>query len=437
MEIKMTPIKTDLWDSVSLTSIKSDKFKTGMISFSLAMPLSAEHTALNLLLSGVMLRGSEKYPSMAHLNRRLDELYATSIDIKNARFGKNEMFLITAEILDNAFVGDETDVLDGTAEVVADLLLHPLTDGEAFPKSSVEREKVTVCDAIRAEINNPKSYASNRCAELMHAADGDFAHVKGLLQIVEDTDEISLYAHYKNLIENAKLNVFYIGSEEHGYVADIIKKHFSSFAGKQTALIPIKAEELTSLKEVTEPFAVSQGKLSMGFRIGVCTGSEEYFAAVLFNEIFGSSPASKLFMNVRERLGLCYYCASSYDTYLGNITVASGIDVANFDITKSEILRQLDEIKNGNISDAELEAAKKSIAHWYRQMYDYPFELFAFYSTRQLFGIDASPEEYLGIFEAVTREQVVSVANKMSLNVVYFLKGTLAAEDDDPLGGDE
>ena len=433
----MTPIKTDLWDSVSLTSIKTDKFKTGMISFSLAMPLSAKHTAYGLLLSGVMRRGSEDYPSMALLNRRLDELYATSIEIKNARFGKNEVFLLSAEILDNAFISDGIDVLDGTAEVVSQLLLHPLTEGNGFGKNAVEREKVTVCDAIRAEINSPKAYASNRCAELMHSADGDFATVKQMLEIIEGADEVSLYAHYKHLIENARLEVFYIGSEEHEYVADIIKRHFSEFGGKQTSLNPVKAEAPTDLTEVTEPFDASQGKLCMGFRIGVCAGSEEYFAAVLFNEIFGGSPASKLFMNVRERLGLCYYCASSYDAYLGNITVSSGIDVSDFDITRSEILAQLNAIKTGEISDAELDAAKKSIAHWYRQMYDYPFELFAFYSTRRMFGIDASPEEYLKKFEAVTKEQIIKVSQNVELNAVYFLRGTLASEDDNFDGGEE
>lgn len=433
----MTPIKTDLWDSVSLTSIKTDKFKTGMISFSLAMPLSAKHTAYGLLLSGVMRRGSEDYPSMALLNRRLDELYATSIEIKNARFGKNEVFLLSAEILDNAFISDGIDVLDGTAEVVSQLLLHPLTEGNGFGKNAVEREKITVCDAIRAEINSPKAYASNRCAELMHSADGDFATVKQMLEIIEGADEVSLYAHYKHLIENARLEVFYIGSEEHEYVADIIKRHFSEFGGKQTSLNPVKAEAPTDLTEVTEPFDASQGKLCMGFRIGVCAGSEEYFAAVLFNEIFGGSPASKLFMNVRERLGLCYYCASSYDAYLGNITVSSGIDVSDFDITRSEILAQLNAIKTGEISDAELDAAKKSIAHWYRQMYDYPFELFAFYSTRRMFGIDASPEEYLKKFEAVTKEQIIKVSQNVELNAVYFLRGTLASEDDNFDGGEE
>ena len=433
----MTPIKTDLWDSLSLTSIKTDKFKTGMISFSLAMPLSARQTAYGLLLSGVMRRGSEDYPSMALLNRRLDELYATSIEIKNARFGKNEVFLLSAEILDNAFISDGIDVLDGTAEVVSQLLLHPLTEGNGFGKNAVEREKVTVCDAIRAEINSPKAYASNRCAELMHSADGDFATVKQMLEIIEGADEVSLYAHYKHLIENARLEVFYIGSEEHEYVADIIKRHFSEFGGKQTSLNPVKAEAPTDLTEVTEPFDASQGKLCMGFRIGVCAGSEEYFAAVLFNEIFGGSPASKLFMNVRERLGLCYYCASSYDAYLGNITVSSGIDVSDFDITRSEILAQLNAIKTGEISDAELDAAKKSIAHWYRQMYDYPFELFAFYSTRRMFGIDASPEEYLKKFEAVTKEQIIKVSQNVELNAVYFLRGTLASEDDNFDGGEE
>ena len=433
----MIPIKTDLWDSVSLTSIKSDKFKTGMISFFLSRPLSSNVTALNLLLSGVLRRGSEKYPSMAHLNRRLDELYATSIEIKNARFGKNEVFLLSAEILDNAFICDGTDVLDGTAEVISQLLLHPLTENGAFPASAIKRERTTVQDAIKAEINNPKAYASGRCAEIMHREDKDFATVKDMLRTLEETDEVSLYSHYKDLIERSRLEVFYIGSESHEYVAEIIKKHFGEFCGKQTALNPIKPERLTELCEITEPFEVSQGKLSMGFRIGICADSEEYFAAVLFNEIFGGSPASKLFMNVRERLGLCYYCASSYDTYLGNITVSSGIDVSSLDVTKAEILRQLEDIQAGRISDAEIRAAKQSIAHWYRQMYDYPFELFSFYSTRRLFGITSSPAEYLEKFEAVTKEQIVIAANRVKLNAVYFLKGTLSCEEEPFEEGDE
>ena len=424
----MTPTRIKLWDSVSLDAIKTDKFKTGMLSISLAMPLSRTLTANNMLLSGVLRRGSEEFPSAALLNRRLDELYASAIEIKNVRHGKTEVLVFSADMLDNAFVSDGTDILDGVAHVLAQVLTHPLTDGESFPVQTVEKEKTHVRDAIKAEMNNPKAYSRHRCAELLHRGDADFPTLESMADDVISADGASLYRHYKNLMENASVGIFYVGSESIETVAETIKRHFVGFGAKNERKIHPVAERFTDLKEVTEPFEVSQGKLVMGFRTGVCATDKEYFATVLFNEIFGGSPASKLFMNVRERLGLCYYCASSYDTYLGNLTVSSGIDVANFDVAKSEILAQLEDIKQGRISEVELVAAKKSIAHWYRQMYDFPFELFTFYSTRMMLGINASPEDYMERFEAVSANEIAAVAERVTLDTVYFLKGTLEAD---------
>lgn len=427
----MTPIKTKLWDSVSLTSIITGKFKTGMISFSLRLPLSRETSAYSMLLSGVLRRGSEDFPSAALLNRRLDELYASSIEIKNAKCGKNQLFIISAEMLDNSFVSDGTDVLDGVTHLISQVLMHPLTENGAFRKDIVNKEKNTVCDAIKAEINNPRAYASLKCAELMHSDDVDFSTVDSLLSSVENADEVSLYRHYKEMINFSALDIFYVGSQDISHVSDTISKYFEDFRGVPSPLRPIVAEKFTSLKERTEPFEVSQGKLCLGFRVGVTADDKKYFAASLLNEIFGGSPASKLFMNVRERLSLCYYCASSYDPYLGNITVSSGINVCEFERAKTEILRQLDAIKAGNISEDEFLAAKKSILHWYRQIYDYPFEMFAFYNTRSMLGINASPEKYMKAFSEVTLDEVVEVAKNIKLDTVFFLKGTLESGDDD------
>ena len=433
----MKPIKTQLWDSVSLTSIMTDKFKTGMISFSLRLPISRESSAYNMLLSGVLRRGSEEFPSAALLNRRLDELYASSIEIKNAKCGKNQLFIISAEMLDNSFVSDGTDILDGVAHVISQVLLHPLTENGYFRSETVEKEKNTVCDAIKAEINNPRAYAALKCAELMQHGDDDFPTVDSLLETVENADEIKLYDHYKKMISSSALEIFYVGTQNKDQVSAIIKKHFASFGGNPSPIHPIVAEKFTSLKESTEPFEVSQGKLCLGFRIGVTANDKKYFAASMFNEIFGGSPASKLFMNVRERLSLCYYCASAFDPYRGNITVSSGINVGDFERAKSEILRQLDAIKRGEISEDEFCAAKKSILHWYRQIYDYPFEMFAFYNTRSMLGISASPEEYMKAFSEVTIEDVIEVAKGVQLDTVFFLKGTLEDSDEDEEDYDE
>ncbi len=434
----MKPNRIKLWDSVSLTAIKTDKFKTGMISLSLALPLSKELGAYNMLLCGILRRGSAAFPSMAQLNRRLDELYASSVEIKNSRFGKNCALIFSAEILDNAFVNDSTDVLDGVVHLISDMLLHPLLADGLFPEDTLSKEKTNCQDSIRAAINNPKLYAAIKCSDMLKRGDPTYPNIDELFDIVSSTDTRSLTEHYMKLLSSATLNVFYIGSESEERVAQIIKKHFSEFQGKQAALRLPETEKVTETREVTEPFEASQGKLCLGFRSGVvCTDSDRYFAAVVFNEIFGGGAASKLFMNVREKLGLCYYCSSSYDSYSGDLTVSSGINVDTVELAKAEILRQLDDITNGNISDTELTAAKRSISHWYRQIYDYPADMFSFYSIKGMLGIDASPEEYLARFEAVTKDQIIEVARGVTLDTVFFLQGTLDGQDLDEEVDDE
>ena len=119
----MTPIKIDLWDSVSLTSIQTDKFKTGMLSLSLSLPLTKQNSAHNSLISGVMRRGTEKYENAAALNRALDDLYAATVEFKSSRAGKRCVLTLSAEMLDNAYVADDIDVLDGVSEILSEMLL--------------------------------------------------------------------------------------------------------------------------------------------------------------------------------------------------------------------------------------------------------------------------------------------------------------------------
>ena len=427
----MTPNKVKLWDSVSLTSIQTSKFKTGMLSLSLCLPLSKRNSAHNSLISGVMRRGTEKYKNAAELNRALDELYAATVEFKSSRCGKHCLLTLSAEMLDNAYVADDIDVLDGVSEILSEMLLHPKTENGIFTEDAVTKEKTHVIDAIKAEINNPRAYASDRCAELLHRADDDFATLEDMLYEVEHTTAASLYEYYRSLLEDSSLSIYYVGSEPIEKVSEIIKRRFAAFSGSDKGERTLLAEPYGEAVERTEKMAVSQGKLCLGFRTGVLASDEEYFATALFNEIFGGSPASKLFMNVREKMSLCYYCSSRYDSFMGNVTVSAGINVSDRERAYAAIMAQLNDLKLGKISDEELTAAKKAVAHSFRQIYDYPFELVAFYRNKELFGIKATPESYSERFDAVSREQIVSAANKVVLDSVFFLEGTLEGSDEE------
>lgn len=427
----MYPKKSALWDSVSLSVINTDKFKTAMIFFSLRTPKDKSLSADRLLLPGILRRGTVEYPSAARLNLELDNLYASTVEIKLSHLGKNELLTFSAEMLDNSFVTDGTDILDGVIKIIAEMILHPITENGCFPEATVQKEKVSVLDSLKSEINNPKTYAAARCAELLHKADPDFSTIDELICGVETTDGISAYRVYKNILENAALDIYYIGALPEEQIAASVRKHLDKFKPSAKPTVPVVAERFASLKELTEPFPVSQSKLSLGFRVGISSKDKGYYAAILFNEIFGGSPASKLFMNVRERLGLCYYCSSHYDSYFGNMTVSSGVDKENAELAKSEILAQLEDMRNGKISEAEFSAAKLAFEHYCRQTYDYPFDIFTFYRSRGVLGVECSLEEHLKNITAVTLDEVVAVAKAVTLDTVYLLEGTLEGDGEE------
>ena len=134
-------------------------------------------------------------------------------------------------------------------------------------------------------------------------------------------------------------------------------------------------------------------------------------------------------------MSLCYYCSSSFSTYSGIMTVSSGIEVKNFEAVRAAVIDQLEQIKKGNISESELYAAKRSIENAYRQLYDSPFDLQSFYSGRMLFGITDTIEDCREKLMSVSLEQIVSLANKVTLDALFFVEGTACGaideEDDD------
>ena len=185
------------------------------------------------------------------------------------------------------------------------------------------------------------------------------------------------------------------------------------------------------MKEIVEGQPVQQGKLSLGFRTGLTEADGGRAVMLMLNDIYGSGPVSKLFMNVREKLGLCYYCSSAMDLIKGTMMVNCGIDPAKKEIAQAEILHQLDEIRQMHITDAEFDAAKKSLRSAIRQVYDEPSSMEMWWLGRMLSGRDTSPEDEIDRIEGVTKADVASAAQKIQLDTVYFMNGTGGEVADD------
>ena len=412
-------------EGISLTAIKTEKFKSSVTSFSITFPISKEAVAYNLLLSQMLIHGTKSSPTLALLNRQLDELYGSYMEIKSHNIGENVSLSIIAETLDNKYITDGTDVLGEILKIISELLLSPAFILKDFNKDLFEQEKKTSIDNLNAEINNTRVYAAKRCIEIINKSIAKPTSEELKILIQNATFE-KLIKHYRTTILNTPINVFYIGCEDEDYVAHSLQNAFKDHSPSNTPeLIRPRPINRKDTRDIRIQMPVSQGKLALGFCTDtvIDTSDNSYYTMIMLNEIFGGSASSKLFLNLREKMSLCYYCSSSYSLYSGVMLVSSGFEMKNHEIAKKAILNQLEDIKNGIISDTEFFAAQKSIINSYRQLLDSPFDMQAFFGDRSLFNISDDLDTAQQKLLSVTKQDVIEIASRIKLCASFFIEG--------------
>lgn len=412
-------------DGINLTLISDNRLKTNMLSVNFLSDLTEENAAYNSLLSSVLGRGTEKYPSIAKINTRLQDLYDAKFSLFNHKIGETMVTNFNISGLDNSFTLDKTDVEGGMIDLVSEIIFNPVTENGVFIENYFETEKNNLIDSIKSVINNKRRYALTRLQEEMCKNERYGIPGSGRIPTVEKITNENLYKHYKKLIESFPVEIYYVGRFDEEQITSKISSAFGSLCKKP--IVPAKAEVISTVaevKDVKEGQPVTQGKLAIGFRTGVTYADGDFYAFRLFNELLGGSPSSKLFVNVREKLSLCYYCASSAEYSKGILVVDSGIENKNMELAKNEIIKQIEDIKDGKVTEEEFDAAKRSLRTELKQLNDAYHPLIGFYLSRAINGVESTPEKDIEMIEKVTLEMVRKAAGKVKLDTIYFMKGT-------------
>lgn len=421
-------IHRELLPGVRLTSVHTHKFKTSLLSATLLAPIEAQTASSNALLPFVLRRGTRDYPDMEKLSAALDELYGGAIEPLVRKKGEAQCVGFTASFLDDSFTPDGTEILEPAAALMGQLFLQPVTENGVFKKEYLEGERANLVDRIRAQINEKRSYSLLRLTQEMCSAEpfgvdklGDETHALAI------TPE-SLWQRYQELLRKAPMELYYCGSVSRERVEAALKAAFEGLPRAEVLEEPgcgMQAEASGEApKMVIEALDVTQGKLALGLRTGGTNiQSEEFPALLVFNAVYGGTPTSKLFLNVREKLSLCYFAGSIPEKFKGIIMVSSGIEFKNYEKAREEILLQLENCRAGKIEDWEMEGARKSVISGLRTALDAQGRLEDFWMGQAVAQLEETPEELARRVEQVTREQVVAAAKKLQLDTIYFLKG--------------
>ena len=411
---------------ITLRCFADTRFKQGCLSIQIVRLQKSEEAAMNALIPTVLLRGCEGHPDLRAITNRLDELYGASVGTMVRRIGDYQTTGFYCGFMEDRFAMDGDRILEPMVRFVGQLLLQPLTENGGFLSGFTASEKKNLIATIESDLNDKRAYTMGKLLKTMCRADSFGVPRLGDKESVTGIDPVSLYRHYRHMLRVSPIELFYVGSTPAGRVAELLTQMFASV---ERAYEPLPAQTPfhdTEGCDETEQMDIVQGKLCMGFTTPILNTSADFAAMQVFNTLFGAGMTSKLFIQVREKMSLCYAIGSGYYGSKGIVTVSAGIDCDKEQAVRQEVLAQLDACRRGEITEQELNSAKEALLSSLRSVHDSPGAIESYYATAALSGAARSPALYMEQVQAVTAEDVAAAAKTVKLHSTYFLKGVEA-----------
>ncbi len=420
---KEAPVK-----GLSFTFIEDPKYRSDTVSVRLLLPLDEKLTQIYQMLGMMMVDSTARFPEKSKMAEKLKSLYGAEQNFTFARIGDRAVLGFLVRCIGDRFTIDGENITDEAAQLMLDLLFAPNVSNGAFDKKNFEMVRREIIEAIKSLSNNRHTFALRRSREVAFEGEPSSYSQYGTIEDAEKLTPEELYREYEKMLSVAGISVTFCGSGNNTGAQQLVKQRLTEFAGERLKKAPdiiLDDKSLISpsplrpeINETREKIEQEQLKLVMCFK----TSEDDLYADKIACALFGGTPFSKLFANVREKMSLCYYCQSFTMEFKRAMFVDSGVDTANEQLARDEILRQFDLLKQGDFTDEELENTKKYLCGSLRIVPDVAEDFNSWNYIRQARGLDITPEQEIEMINEVTRDRVIKAANGFSLDTVYVLE---------------
>ena len=419
----------ELADGVRLVGIRTPRFKTLRVSVNFAVELKRETAGVNALVVSLLQRSCARYPDFTALNRRLAELYGAIVYARITKQGDAQVLTLYISTVDDRFALEGEKLADECAALLCEMLFDPVMENGLLPEQAVEMEKRLLKERIDSELSDKRQYALEQCEAAMCGGEPFGLSKYGTAEEIDAITPQSATRAMQELLRCARVQINVVGSADAQAVGDRFRKAFER-AGRSYRPLPdpVIGSFSGTVREQIEQLPVNQGKLVLGLRTGMSSPEDSYYANAVMTDVFGGGPYSRLFMNVREKMSLCYYCSARLTRRKGLIFVSSGVECENAEKARTEIINQLQVMKDGHFEDSEFTASIKALSDSARSMNDMPDYLDNWYIRQMLQEDVQTPEDYAQKISAVTRGQVEQAAARVVLDTVYLLKPSEEAQ---------
>ena len=407
---------------VFLNTIEAQKFNRCRLSLHFRFPASREKATAHALLPLLLDRGYADCPDMTELSRRLAGLYGADLSVDLIAVGADRVLTVSISGIRDAFALEGEDLTARYAAIALGVAFRPyLVDG-AFDPEAVEIEKDKLKKRLLAEINDKRLYCVRQARRQFYGSAPEGIERDGYLDELPAVTPADLYAAYREILRTATLDVMVLGADP----AAVCVQLEQALAGVERSPAPLSAPSAQPRalpRHFSETFpGLTQAKLCMLFTSGSPLAPEEMDVCRLAMSLFGGSPSSRLFLNVREKQSLCYYCGSSLQSAVGCMTVDSGVEPAQAEQAQAAILAELDRLCAGPIEEEELEDCRRGLLSGINSVGDSLSGLENWYYLEICRGgAVRTPAQAAEGLRAVTRDQVRALLARFSFSVAYLV----------------
>ena len=408
-------------DGIRINTISITKFKTTTIALYIHNNLD-EYATYNALIPKVLMSGSSNFKSRTEISEFLEDMYGAVLESDIIKKGEIQSALFYLQCISDRYTqGDR--LLFGLIDLLADIILNPLTQNNGFIPEYVNIEKSNLKTHILSRINDKAQYAVDRCLETVSKGEPFERYKYGEVDVLDNINEYNLYNHYKKIISTSPIDIFIVGDIKSCEIKSYIKEKFKISGRSPLKLCGLNiSNTINEIKVVNENMDINQGKLCLGYRTGISFTGGLYPILLIYISILGGGLHSKLFQNVREKEGLAYYAYCGIEKFKSLMIISCGIDAIKYDRAVEIIKKQVDDMNKGNISDYEMDSSIKKLKNDLISINDSASMIIDYFLGGILYGVEIKTIEMVMQIEKVDKKQVIKLAQDIKLDTIYFLK---------------
>lgn len=415
----------ELKKNIYYSSFVDEKFKFNTIVVNFIVSLNDESAAKNIVLSSLMRQSCKKYCDNLKIGEKLRSLYGADLFFDAKKFGSICVVYFGIAVLDDEFALNNEELTFEALQLLQDVIFHTKLEIGGFSAKELNVEKDNILDIFRSIYGDKKELAIREAKKELFNGKNLSVDAYGSVDAIKNVDGECLKLAYEDLIFRSKVYIFYGGRKSYDGSVNYFLKSFLNCSNFERVDVSSEKYFLEYEKEKVQTDDVVQAKLVLGFATKKQDEAVDIFedaAIFVMNALFGGAPTSLLFTNVREKLSLCYYCDSVYDSFSGVIWVESGVEMENIEKAKENILNQLDILKSGDFTEYELQQIVFTLESELKKVYDNTQKIASYSLNSFLKNSNITPNDKIDLIKKLTKSDIQKAAKKFFLAISYVLK---------------